>query len=439
MMSTSIADTAVAVDETSEISPGVAAKMVHVLVLPGLALIRNARAVGLMLFIAGVLVPAFVFGEALSFYDDWPQLGDHRQLLAWIPVSIVLFALTRLAAVWLSAGQFPLRQRKRFLVGGSIVTAALCVPAVTAAVYVDRVGDAVDQVFAPARAEAIITAPNDVLAAEFHTVLLLGGDSGRGRVGLRTDTMMLAMIHRPTGRAAMISIPRNMDEMVLLPGSPLAEEYPDGFSDLLNALYPTVESNPDLVEAYAEPELDPAALALMETISYSMGVTIDDYALVNMAGFVQLVDAVGGVTIDLPAKVSMPGDPYGAYYRLPPTIGPGPTFMDGTKALGYVRSRVDDSDYQRMERQRFLLQQVASKVGITDVFTSFSDLEGAIKNNVRTSMSIDETHTLLLALQASDRDITSVGLVPPLVDPDEPNWFEVQQIVLDTRAQLTTD
>ena len=80
------------------------------------------------------------------------------------------------------------------------------------------------------------------------------------------------------------------------------------------------------------------AVALAEGIGYSLDVEIDSYALVNMQGFTQIIDAVGGVTIDLADSVPLPPSIPGER-PLPSSIGPGPVEMDGAMAIAFVRSR----------------------------------------------------------------------------------------------------
>ncbi|MCB0956757.1 MAG: hypothetical protein KDB12_11430, partial [Ilumatobacter sp.] len=130
----------------------------------------------------------------------------------------------------------------------------------------------------------------DPYAEEFQTVLLLGSDEGDDRVGLRTDSMILAFIHTETGRTALVSVPRNLTGLQFPPGSLLAERWPDGYDDdeqgLLNAVYANVENDPDLVAAYGDDVADAGVHALMEGLSYTFNITIDDYLEVNSCAFV---------------------------------------------------------------------------------------------------------------------------------------------------------
>src|SRR5205085_6603236 len=108
------------------------------------------------------------------------------------------------------------------------------------------------------------------------------------------------------------------------------------------AVYEVVDTDPELKAAYTRDGTEPGINALMEGLSYSLGITIDDYVMVNSCAFVRVVDAIGGVTITLDKALPMPAMLRCSNYRLPKSIGPGDVFMDGTKALGYVRSRKAD-------------------------------------------------------------------------------------------------
>jgi LCP family protein required for cell wall assembly len=254
--------------------------------------------------------------------------------------------------------------------------------------------------------------------------------------------MIIALVHEATGRAALVSVPRNLKRLQFPPGTPLADEYPDGFIDdeggLVNSLYITVENDETLKAAYGKGGAEAGVQALMQGLSYSLGITLDDYALINSCGFVKVVDAIGGITIDIDKELPMPSKLRCSNYRLTPTIGPGETYMDGTKALGFVRSRLGDSDYQRMDRQRLLLQTIADEVGLDDLLLRFGDLADAVKDNVRTSMTVDEARSLLATLQSSDQDFDSIGLSPPLVEPAHPDYVAIKKLMQQIRTALST-
>ena len=233
---------------------------------------------------------------------------------------------------------------------------------------------------------------------------------------------------------------RNLTHLQFPAGSLLADRYPNGYKDdeggFINALYNTVDNDEALTAAYGKGSNEAGVQALMEGLSFSLGITIDDYALINSCGFVRVVDAIGGITIDIDRELPMPSKLKCSNYRLTPTIGPGETFMDGTKALGYVRSRLGDSDYQRMDRQRLLLQTIADEVGIDDLLLRFGELAAAVADNVRTSMTVEEARTLLATLQSTDQQFESVGLAPPLVEPHDPDYVAVKALLQQVRQAL---
>lgn len=271
------------------------------------------------------------------------------------------------------------------------------------------------------------------------TILLLGGDAGPGRWSLRTDTMMLFSVHQASGRASLVSVPRNLMRLRFPPGTAMAERFPTGFTDLANAVYPVVQSRPELREAYSGvPGVDPGVVALAEGLGCSLDVTIDDYVLIDMRGFVDLVDAVGGVTLDVPQAVPMPGYIPGQPDDYPRTIGPGQIHMNGSTALGYVRSRSADSDYARTARQRLLLAALASQVGAGDVMGAYGRVIDALGDALRTSLSPDELADTLAVIGGDTAIVESVGLVPPVVNVNQPNWPELAQIVADVQAAVAT-
>lgn len=278
--------------------------------------------------------------------------------------------------------------------------------------------------------------PADV--ADVTNVLVLGGDAGPDRFGLRTDTMMLFSLHRPSGRASLISIPRDLRRLLFPPGSALEARYPYGFTEIANAVYPVVSSRSSLRSAYDVNGVRPGVVAIAHGIGYSLDVTIDDYVLIDMQGFLEMIDALGGVTVSVDKEIPMPGNVPGAPTQYPDTIGPGVIHMDGTTALGYVRSRKGDTDYHRTARQRHLLEALATQISFDDVALSFNEVASAIGGTLRTSLSPDELAEMLAVIGGQTAIVESVGLVPPLVRVSRPNYGEMARIVGAVRVALVT-
>ena len=210
------------------------------------------------------------------------------------------------------------------------------------------------------------------------TILLLGTDEGPGNFGARTDTIILAAVQHGTGRAAAFGIPRNLAQVPLGRKRELSKEP-------LNALY-------GLNGGDAQ-----GASVLKQAVSNLLGIRVDYYALVNLLGFADLVDALGGVEIEVKERlvdeVTRP-----AWGERKPTIDvvPGRTYrFYGREALAYVRSRKDSSDYTRMARQRCFLSALADQLDPVDVLRHFGSLAKTIESNVHTDIPLNRLPTLV--------------------------------------------
>jgi LCP family protein required for cell wall assembly len=235
--------------------------------------------------------------------------------------------------------------------------------------------------------------PAAVADHPWTTILLLGTDEGPGNWGARTDTIILVALEHGTRRAAAFGIPRNLVDVRVGDRLPV-------FHDTLNGLYSYVRSQPDLFPHGR----DPGASALKLAVSRLLGVRIDYYALANLRGFADLVDALGGVTIDVKERlkdsVTRP-----AWGEPKPRIDvyPGRRYhFDGRQALAYVRSRKDSDDYTRMARQRCFLSALADQLDPLAVLRHFESLARTVEHNVRTDIPLDRLPRLV-------RLVTAVG------------------------------
>jgi anionic cell wall polymer biosynthesis LytR-Cps2A-Psr (LCP) family protein len=103
--------------------------------------------------------------------------------------------------------------------------------------------------------------------------------------------------------------------------------------------------------------------------------------------------------------------------------------MDGATAIAYARSRSADSDYQRMGRQRQLLAALGSQVSAKEAISGFGGVTGALEDSMRTSLSAGEFASLLDTLGDNAKVGESVGLVPPLVQPGNPDYAQIRTII----------
>jgi len=278
------------------------------------------------------------------------------------------------------------------------------------------------------------TAPAVTLAPGSPTrvnILLLGGDAGPGRWNLRTDSMNLVSIDTETGDAAIIGVPRNLLKAPMPPGT-LRQKFPRGFTDMISALFVWGSTHEKVVkEALGDTDVAGATL-VTASIAELLGVPIDAWVLVDMAGFIDLIDAFGGLDVFVPKRVPAPGNIPAGKHRLPKYYEKGWQKMDGTDALAFARSRKADSDYYRMARQRCLLASIAAQKGAGGVAKHWPSVSKVVAKRVRTNMDGDLLKRLLDAARKGLDQTRTVALTPPLVPSGKWNAKTVRQIVADT-------
>ena len=226
-------------------------------------------------------------------------------------------------------------------------------------------------------------------------VLLLGSDAGPDRTGARTDTMMVASVDTRTAATTLIGLPRNIQYAPFPPGSPMAARFPDGFHDprsptsgdyLLNNVAQYGAEHPDL--APAGPTADRGLNLLLSSVSYMLALPLDHYVEVDMNGLAAIVDALGGVTVDVgPVPLPIGGVTYDGRHVTPDGYVPaGVQHLDGNQALWFARSRRNSDDYDRMARQRCLIGAVLTEKQPIDVITRFRSVATATASSIRTDI-----------------------------------------------------
>lgn len=260
-----------------------------------------------------------------------------------------------------------------------------------------------------------------------YNVLLVGGDSGAGRWGMRTDSMTVASIDEDTGRTVLISLPRNMTNFPFAQGSVMDQAWPDGYNcgypDCeLNGVNTWVADHRDLFDGVKEPGME-ATISAVEGIT---GLEISYWAMVNLEGFKGLVDAVGGVTLNVrqPIPVGLPHEESFHY------IDPGKRRLNGHDTLWFSRAREGSDDYSRMARQKCVMSALLSEASPQLMLTNFQEIAGASSDMVSTNVPASEFGRFVsLALEAKSQKISTVSLVPPAIDTGNPDIAEVQRMV----------
>lgn len=264
-------------------------------------------------------------------------------------------------------------------------------------------------------------------------ILLLGGDAGPDRWKLRTDSMIVVSIDPVTGDTAMISVPRNLPRIEFPPGTPLAARFPDGFDayeGLTNAVYTFV----DIERSLTTGGEDAGAQAVKLGISQFLGIPIQYYVLVDMAGFSDVVNVLGGIDVYVTKRVPAPDNPLDTGGTLPKYFEIGWAHLDGTFALSYARSRKADSDYWRMGRQRCVLAGLFTAAAPLSESGGLPALVSSFGTSVRTDIPADQLDDIgqwvhLLIEHGGITTVRTLHLAPPSVESS--HWRSIAQHIRD--------
>lgn len=116
----------------------------------------------------------------------------------------------------------------------------------------------------------------------------------------------------------------------------------------------------------------------MDTVSRNFGIPLQGFVLVDFQGFVEVVDALGGIEINVPEAIYDPAFPTDDYGTIVLDVPPGPQHMDGIAALRYARTRHQDSDTKRIQRQQLVLIAIREAALQWDVVTRVPELWQAV-------------------------------------------------------------
>jgi LCP family protein required for cell wall assembly len=215
---------------------------------------------------------------------------------------------------------------------------------------------------------------------DIRNYVLLGSDNAHPTNIGRTDVMVVISINLSAQTIAMLSLPRDLYVYV-----------PDFGMNKINTVFAYGESS-DAAAGYT---------LLRETILYNLGISVDGYARVNFAGFRDIIDALGGITIAvdcgiqdwrLKAPELDPNDE--ANWELF-TLPIGMHAMDGDTALWYLRSRRTSSDFDRGRRHQIMLRAVFHRIHEAGLLSQLAQLWSQATAIVETNISLDEMLPLI--------------------------------------------
>lgn len=272
-------------------------------------------------------------------------------------------------------------------------------------------------------------------------VLLLGSDYRKGVEGIRPDTIILASIDTHSGETVMFSLPRNLQRMPFPEDSPLHDLYPNGYRaegleedwQLLNAVYKRIpEAHPEIFDGVDDPGADATKLA----VSGALGLDVDYYAMVNLEGFRLIVDALGGIEVNVNRRLPIGNKqiPGGGCTKARGWIEQGPNqHLDGKEALWFARSRCGSDDYERMQRQRCVIDAMVKRADPVTLLTRYQQLASATKDIMSTDIPQDMLPAFIdLALAMKDAKIASLTFEPrsiPGFRPSRPDYDDIHKFV----------
>ena len=260
-------------------------------------------------------------------------------LLAWRLVAVLHAFFDR---------RYPGRSGRLGAVGLAAMIAFVAAPHVLANSWGSAAQATFAQVFS---GQLVLGAGSDALGGagrapasrERINLLIIGIDKVDGRTATLTDTIMVVSIDPVGETVSMLSVPRD------LIGVPLGDG--DTFAPKLNALYSYAERHPERFP-------DGGVRALENAVGALLGIEIHYYAMMDFTGFVQMVDAVGGLDINVTRGFYDPMyDGYGFQNGMGWGVEPGPHHFNGLEALAYARARKGETetDFTRQARQQEIL------------------------------------------------------------------------------------
>ncbi|MFC4056973.1 LCP family protein [Planomonospora corallina] len=409
-------------------------------IAPGAAHLRAGwRRTGLVLLSVHAVALLALLWVGLT--SDLGVLAGQLVASSWLTVltagalalGVAWFALVVHSFMVLEPGRLPAAGQAAAGTVAGVLAVAVLLPFGLAGQYAAVSQAALDDVFAPALpppgGSGDSGGEQDPWADRTRVnILLLGGDADDHRPGVRTDSINVASIDVKTGNTVLFSLPRNLENVRFVPGSPMARRFPNGFrlpagpgggrEDLLFAVWEYADAHPEIFGG----RQGQGARVLIDTVGYTLGLKIDWYALVNMWGFARLIDAIGGVTVTVPHDVV-----FGKYNE--GVVKAGTRRLGGADAMWFARSRTYSDDFSRMGRQRCVLGALLRQADPATVLARFNRIALATKELIRTDIPRPMLeHLVPLALKVKSAEVTSVQFVPPLINTGYPDWAKIRTV-----------
>jgi LCP family protein required for cell wall assembly len=247
-------------------------------------------------------------------------------------------------------------------------------------------------------------------------ILLIGADKQGG--GHRTDTLITVSIDPVTKKVAMFSLPRDTVDTPV-PSGPARSLWGRSYRQKINSFY---TNNVRRSDVWPGKESVRGYNGLKAMMSELYGLDVKYFVEVDFDGFKQVVDAVGGVTVNVQTPVVDDQYPIGVERNTRLYIPSGLQHMNGSQALRYARSRNSSSDFDRGARQQRILLSMREQADPAILLPRLPELIDALKASVKTDIPLDQIPKLLgLATEIDTRDIRSYVWTPPSYSQDTCN------------------
>ncbi|MEN1967770.1 LCP family protein [Lentibacillus sp. N15] len=243
------------------------------------------------------------------------------------------------------------------------------------------------------------------------SVLIMGVDASdirnnKNNSNSRTDTLMLATLNNDDKSVKLLSIPR--DTYVYIPEA--------GKETRINEAH-----------AYGGPT------ATIDTVENLLDIPVDYYVKVNFEAFIDVVNAVDGVKVDVPYEMSEQDskDQAGAIHLLP-----GEQELDGEQALAFARTRKQDNDIERGKRQQEVIKAVMKKAVSLNSILKYDDIMEAVGDNMTTNMTFGEMKSFIKYGTSKDLAIDNLTLEGHDYQPYDAYYYQLDEVALQETQEI---
>ncbi|MFC4077059.1 LCP family protein [Salinithrix halophila] len=294
------------------------------------------------------------------------------------------------------------KEKKKKKLWLRIFLSLLIIGVLASGYFIYQVFGAVDQSYDPLNRKKSDKRDKEVTMDEPFTVLLVGTDVKSAKAkNWRSDTMIVAAVNPKKKSIKMVSVPR------------------DTYAEIANSN--GVKTKLNAAPYYGTQNRVGPMTNTVQTLENYLNIPIDYYVKINFSGFIQVVDALGGVDVDVPFNFNMR-----LFYKWY-TFKQGPTHLDGHEALAYVRMRKSDprGDAGRNERQREVVQNLMSQAVSLNSVSKIDDVLKAVGDNVSHNMKVSEMYKLQSTYRSIPKDRTETLKVQGYDSKDNPQgiWY----------------